>query len=59
MVENHPILIQQISTDGSTLYTLWWNSDAAENPKLNFTADDEVLKSLKCITLLPIRLIYQ
>ena len=47
MVENHPILIQQISTDGSTLYTLWWNSDAAENPKLNFTADDEVLKSLK------------
>ena len=37
IVENHPILMQQISTDGAQLYTLWWNSDAAENPKLNFT----------------------
>ncbi|DAC61805.1 MAG TPA: WD40 repeat domain-containing protein [Candidatus Poseidoniales archaeon] len=37
MVENHPILIQQIDTDGALLYTLWWNSDVAENPKLNFT----------------------
>ncbi len=37
MVENHPILIKQISSDGVPLYNLWWNSDAAENPKLNFT----------------------
>ena len=38
MVENHPILLQQITLSGESLSTLWWNSDDSEIPELNYTA---------------------
>lgn len=38
MVENHPILIEQITLEGDSLTTLWWNSDGDQKPQLNFTA---------------------
>ena len=31
MVENHPILLQQITLSGESLSTLWWNSDDSES----------------------------
>lgn len=39
-MENHPILIEQVDTDGDILFSLWWNSGASEDPLLNFTSYD-------------------
>lgn len=39
-MENHPILIEQVDTDGDILFSLWWNSGASEGPLLNFTSYD-------------------
>lgn len=39
-MENHPILIEQVDTDGDVFFSLWWNSGASEDPLLNFTSYD-------------------
>ena len=39
-MENHPILIQQINTDEEIFFSLWWNSEASDDPLLNFTSNN-------------------
>ena len=39
-MENHPILIEQVDSDGDVFFSLWWNSGASEDPLLNFTSYD-------------------
>ena len=68
MVENHPILLQQITLTGESLSTLWWNSDDGVIPELNYTAIpaqesqiksvmDLVVENLLLITMLSISMI--
>ena len=68
MVENHPILLQQITLTGESLSTLWWNSDDGVIPELNYTAIpaqesqiksvmDLVVENLLLISMLSISMI--
>ncbi|MEC7097581.1 MAG: WD40 repeat domain-containing protein [Candidatus Thermoplasmatota archaeon] len=68
MVENHPILLQQITLTGESLSTLWWNSDDSVIPELNYTAIpvqesqiksvmDLIVENLLLITIISISII--
>ncbi len=51
-VENYPILIEHITLEDESLYTLWWKSDT-EKPQLNYTSlverDSQINTALESI----------